>query len=1072
MIKYHYKGPPSEFYHLFFSEYYTGRLGRYAVKVRLILLAAMIASMSFSQSAPNDLDSNEVYEAPADDVSWLYHNSSSADIFEVHDGEIILNGDKYSKINSTGYHLIESVPSGSGSSGGCNVATFHLNGSWFKLQGRNMHIHNGTGWEFTSSNEQQYVNSINCYRRFIRIDYENMEFTIASHAASRGPTYQPQHCYYATFFSTFDENGSHISTREYYHHNGPMQQTSNGQCKAQADGTTQGGSHPIVSNRNLILSSNESFVYGYETYDGTSETMNYVLTYANNNSEAFTMVNYQNNGYNEGVNYFQNESGEHIIFRDKNEILSDVVIVTLHSNGTVTNRTIIDPFPQDQDCIQAEISGLFGIPSYIECENGDVVDIENQSIHNYGSSTPTIIGDVEDMPEIGLRSGSIITVDSDDDGVEHFSDECPYTAANEEVDQYGCSDDQYVDRWIKIELKSWEADQSVYWDSNEGLPDPHFHVIVVVDGDEFGTYTSPTWENTWTLVNAWNLSIDIPNGARIIDIEIQCEDNDALNDDECEMNGEDGEWKLYYQFDVSGPSVVDFSGDGTTDNDTSWREASSNWTISYLTYDEIDSDNDGVINRFDECPGYDDNIDADSDEIPDGCDDYIDSDNDGVIDSEDICQGYDDSDDFDGDGDPAGCDTDDDNDGTLDPDDLCPNTPIGAIVDWGCPMDDDDDGVYDGLDDCPNSVGEVDANGCDLDSDGDGIPDYWDNCPNTPIGEEMNLDEYEGCSLSQIDSDGDGVKDNLDQCPNSIGYEGVDVNGCDLDSDSDGTPDFDDSCPNTPQGAAVDYMGCPSDLDGDSVFDGIDECPNTPQGARVNFLTGCHDSDEDGVYDNLDACENTPFGATTDSKGCPIDSDSDGVYDGIDECPSSNNPSPSDMDKSSEVDSTGCFIDTTESGSDSVSSGLGLFGALIIIVGAVFVIRKIRTTKVDSGSNVQNQSPVIPNLPQFVPTPQVSSRERQLEHQSRQAQTEAQRLRQLLANQAQITQQLQSEAAQKQMSEAALAQKKNELAVAQKEKEELEAKLAEAEKNTPIVQNITFNIQDSAISGDITNKIN
>ena len=36
----------------------------------------------------------------------------------------------------------------------------------------------------------------------------------------------------------------------------------------------------------------------------------------------------------------------------------------------------------------------------------------------------------------------------------------------------------------------------------------------------------------------------------------------------------------------------------------------------------------------------------------------------------------------------------------------------------------------------------------------------------------------------------------------------------------------------------------------------------------------------------------------------------------------------------------------------------------------------------------------------------------------------------------------------------------------------IDAKLAEAEKNTPIVQNITYNITDSAISGDITNKIN
>jgi len=116
-------------------------------------------------------------------------------------------------------------------------------------------------------------------------------------------------------------------------------------------------------------------------------------------------------------------------------------------------------------------------------------------------------------------------------------------------------------------------------------------------------------------------------------------------------------------------------------------------------------------------------------------------------------------------------------------------------------------------------------------------------------------------------------------------------------------------------------------------------------------------------------------------------------------------------------------------------------------------------------------SSITPVHQQSVPMPQVSSRERELYNQSRQAQIEAQRLRQQLANQAQITQQLQSEAAQKQMSEAALAQKQHELAVAQQEKEELEAKLADAEKNTSVVQNITYNIQDSAISGDITNKI-
>lgn len=199
------------------------------------------------------------------------------------------------------------------------------------------------------------------------------------------------------------------------------------------------------------------------------------------------------------------------------------------------------------------------------------------------------------------------------------------------------------------------------------------------------------------------------------------------------------------------------------------------------------------------------------------------------------------------------------------------------------------------------------------------------------------------------------------------------------------------------------------------------------------------------------------------------DSDNDGVHDGIDECPSSDNPTPSDMDKSSEVDSTGCFVEAAESGIDSELVEY-FFGVMFIIALVVFGVLRVRNSKQEQMLFVQTQ-PVIPFQQQTVPMPQASSRERQLEHQSRQAQTEAQRLRQLLANQAQLTQQLQSKAAQKQMSDAALAQKQQELAVAQQEKEELEAKLAEAEKNTPIVQNITYNIQDSAISGDITNKI-
>ena len=41
----------------------------------------------------------------------------------------------------------------------------------------------------------------------------------------------------------------------------------------------------------------------------------------------------------------------------------------------------------------------------------------------------------------------------------------------------------------------------------------------------------------------------------------------------------------------------------------------------------------------------------------------------------------------------------------------------------------------------------------------------------------------------------------------------------------------------------------------------------------------------------------------------------------------------------------------------------------------------------------------------------------------------------------------------------------------ERQKQELEMQLEESRKNTQIVQNITYNISDSAISGDITNKI-
>lgn len=89
----------------------------------------------------------------------------------------------------------------------------------------------------------------------------------------------------------------------------------------------------------------------------------------------------------------------------------------------------------------------------------------------------------------------------------------------------------------------------------------------------------------------------------------------------------------------------------------------------------------------------------------------MDSDNDGVIDDLDKCPGT-----------PAGvkvdakgCPIDSDNDGVPDYLDKCPGTPAGVKVDAnGCPIDSDRDGVPDYLDKCPGTPfgTHVDKDGC------------------------------------------------------------------------------------------------------------------------------------------------------------------------------------------------------------------------------------------------------------------------------------------------------------------------------------------------------------------------
>jgi len=248
-----------------------------------------------------------------------------------------------------------------------------------------------------------------------------------------------------------------------------------------------------------------------------------------------------------------------------------------------------------------------------------------------------------------------------------------------------------------------------------------------------------------------------------------------------------------------------------------------------------DSDDDGVIDLEDNCPGVinTEQTDSDFDGLGDECD--YDDDNDGITDNsgDDCPRGgkfnwtSDRNNDFDFDG----ChdldeDDDDDNDGIPDADDSCVNTAYSPPRGWWQ----------------PTSISDLDADGCrdadeDDDDDGDGYIDSLDNCP-LEIGTSTN-NGMVGCP----DADGDGIADLIDDCPVVAGTSIYGMLGC-PDFDGDGWPDSLEP---------LSFISDPSqwsDEDGDGYGDNpdgnlSDDCP-TIAGISTNDRLGCVDADGDG----------------------------------------------------------------------------------------------------------------------------------------------------------------------------------------------------------------------------------
>ncbi len=321
----------------------------------------------------------------------------------------------------------------------------------------------------------------------------------------------------------------------------------------------------------------------------------------------------------------------------------------------------------------------------------------------------------------------------------------------------------------------------------------------------------------------------------------------------------------------------------------------------------IDTDNDGVADRLDNCPTISNanQLNTDGDAMGNACDD--DDDNDGIPDVIDNCPLTNNPDQADSDNDGIGdvCEdpNDDDGDGILDTDDNCstvanPNQEDSDNDGIGdaCDDDDDNDGVSNNIDNCvtmynPNQE-DIDNDGigdvCDSDDDGDGILDVNDNCSMIANTNQEDSDENgigDACDSTAGDIDGDGITDDIDNCPMAANPDQVDTDNdgigdtCDTDDDNDTILDIFDNCP---------MIANPNqeDADEDSIGDACDNLAN--------------DLDGDGITDNLDNCPMVanPDQADADNDGigdiCDTDDDNDTILDIIDNCPFNSNPDQTD----------------------------------------------------------------------------------------------------------------------------------------------------------------------------------